>query len=207
MTLSPLSLDIDALAIGSPPVIAMDLIKAHCGIDGGAFDDQLALYLAAAIEWAEGAMRRTIYARPHRWVLRDFPRARDPSILLPRGRTASVASIAYVQDGQTVTLTGPSSSPAGTDWREDLGSPSGGLLLPPRGEAWPGVDRDSPAPVKITFTAGWESDDVPPDIVHAILFAVADAVDIRGTGDLNAHGGGLDARLALLSSWDIVRWY
>lgn len=208
MTLCPLQLEVSAFEWDSPYDIDVDLVKLHCAIDDDRFDAILPTWIRAAVEWAEGAMHRTVFSRSHTWVLKDFPRDGLEGIRLPRGKTRSVESVSYVSGGQTYTLTGPSSgSPAGTGYQESLIGDDGGWIIPPRGTSWPSVDCDAPAPVTISFTAGWIASEVPSDIIHAIMFAVADCVDVRGTPDLNAHGGSLDAREALVSPYRLVRWY
>lgn len=207
MTLHPLRLEVAPLA-SSPLPVDLDLIKTHCAIDGSNFDALLTTYLFAAIAWAEGATHRTIFARSHRWVLRDFPRWPYPhSIRLPRGKTLSVEGIDYVQNGQTLTLTGPSSgSPAGTDYREDLSGDDGGVIAPMSGGLWPSVDCDAPAPVVIRFTAGWQAGQVPSDIFHALLFAVSDAFEMRGEADMTM-GRDFQTRETLISSYRLARFY
>ena len=184
MMLCPIRLQVNALTM-SPLPIDLALIKTHCKIDGTDLDDNIEVYLKAAIEWAEGEMHRSIFSRSHTWVLRDFPIDGRMEIRLPRGKTQSIESIVYQSNGSPVTLTGPSSgSPAGTSWQEDLRGDDGAILLPPRGSNWPSVDYDAPAPVAINFTAGWLAAEVPAEIIHAILFSISDAIDISGTADL-----------------------
>jgi uncharacterized phiE125 gp8 family phage protein len=169
----PLRLDVAALD-SSPLPIDLDLVREHCAIDGNEFDTLLATYLLAAIRWAENTTHRTLFQRPHRWVLREFPADR---IRLPRGRTARVESIAYVAGGQVVTLTDG-------DWQEDLASDSGGELM----AIWPAADLDAVTPVAITFTAGYPAGELPADILHALMFAVSDMFDTRGSADLTSGG-------------------
>jgi hypothetical protein len=209
--LSPLRLDVDPLP-ASPLPVDLDLIKSHAAIDGTDFDTLLPVYLFAAIDWAENAMHRTIFARSHRWMLRDFPRgaATIPSlqgIRLPRGKTQSVEQIEYVSGNQTFSLTGPSSgSPAGTDYREGLRGDDGGVVTPVSGGNWPSVDCDAPAPVTIHFTAGWQTSEVPAAIIHALLFAVADAFEMRSEADMSG-GSRFQAREALISAYRLMRFY
>jgi uncharacterized phiE125 gp8 family phage protein len=205
--LDPLRLDVSALD-ASPLPLDLSLVKEHLAVDGIDNDALIETLVLAAIRWAEGSMRRTIYARSHVWVLRDFPRGGCQEIRLPRGKTVSVESVAYSSGGQTFTLTGPSSgSPAGTGFQEDLRGDDGGVLMPQRGGDWPSVDYDVPAPVVITFTAGYEAGDVPADIMHALLFAVSDAFDTRGTADLATFGRNFDTREILISPYRLHRWY
>lgn len=211
MTLNPLRLDVDPLP-ASPLPVDLDLIKTHAAIDGTDFDALLPVYLFAAIDWAENAMHRSIFARPHRWILRDFPRGQSgistlQGIRLPRGKTQSVEKIDYVSGDQTFTLTGPSSAgSAGTDYREGLRGDDGGVVTPVSGGCWPSVDSQAPAPVTIHFTAGWLASEVPSAIIHAILFAVADAFEMRSKADLT-DGFRIDAREALISAYRLVRFY
>lgn len=211
--LSPLRLDVDQLVIGSPWPISEALVKQHSRIDSADSDTVLELYLKAAIQWAENETHRTIFARENRWVLRDFPRDRGQAIRLPRGKTQSVASIEYSVNGSLQTLRGPSSgSPAGTDYLEDLRGEDGGTLMPPRGGCWPSADCDVPAPVTVTFQAGWAAADVPAEIVHAILFAVEDSYELRGMCDVDANvigvtGQSLPVRTLLISGYRLSRWY
>jgi len=205
--LNPLRLDVAALDT-SPFPLDMALIRLHCGIDGTDFDTLLELYARGAISWAEGTMHRTVYVRSHTWVLRDFPRDACQEIRLPRGKTVSVESIAYVTGGQTLTLTGPSSgSPGGTGFQEDLGAEDGGLLKPNISQTWPTVDYDAVRPVTISFTAGYTAEEVPADITHAMLFAISDMYDTRGSADLTIFGKNLTTRESLISPYKLHRWY
>lgn len=208
MTLSPLRLEVSALET-SPFPLDLALVKQHVAVDGTDTDELLELYARAAILWAEGAMHRTIYRRPHRWVLADFPRDRCQEIRLPRGRTASVESIVYdAGAGSFVTLTGPSSgSPAGTAYQEDLQDEDGGVIRPLTGASWPSVELYGVKPVVINFTAGYTAGAVPADIIHAMLFAISDAFDTRGSADLTVFGKNFETRNLLLSGYNLTRFY
>lgn len=208
--LSPLRLDIDPLPEASPWLIDENLVKKHCRITEPDEDDNLQIYISAAILWAENTTHRTIIRRQHRWTLRDFPGA-DGFILLPRGKTASVDGIEYTSGGTVYDLTGPSAgSPSGADYQEDLASDAGAVLMPLRGSSWPSVDTDVPAPVVVSFTAGWAAADIPSSLLHAILFATSDAYDMRNSGDYSELGGAgksLQLREALVSPYRLIRWY
>jgi uncharacterized phiE125 gp8 family phage protein len=207
MTLCPLRLDISALD-ASPLPLDLALVKEHLAVDDDDSDTLIETLTVAAILWAEGATRRTIYAREHVWTLQDFPRDVRREIRLPRGKTQSVASIAYVAGGAVTTLTGPSSgSPAGTGWQEALGGDDGGVLMPVQGASWPSVDADAVAPVTITFTAGWLAGEVPQDLLHGLLFSVSDGFELRGSGDLAVGGSHFALRELLVSPYRLKRWY
>lgn len=192
----------------SPLPIGLDLNKLQARVDGSDEDDLLAVYIPSAILAAENFMHRTICARPHKWVLRDFPRTARQEIWLPRGKTQSVESIVYKRGGATVTLTGPSSgSPPGSDWQEDLRGNDGASIMPLRGRTWPSVDDDVPDPVVINFTAGWTESEIPEAIRHAILFAVADAFGVRNQEDYRQDLPRVFARERMLSDWAMARIY
>ncbi len=218
MKLKPLRLHIARIDQLSPiPAMPVDIerVKAHCRIDAGndALDDLAEFYLRAAVEWAEGAMDRTIVARPHRWVLREFPADEYQDILLPRGRTKSVESVQYSVGGSLTTLYGPSSATPGTSYQEDLQSLDGATLMPSRGASWPTVDADVPAPAIINFTAGYDFGAVPEDIMHALMFAVSDCFELPGSSDipqavsLSSAGSHLEIREMLVSGYRLHRIY
>ena len=207
MTLCPILLDVSALE-ASPLPLSLTLAKQHLAEDSTDNDELIETYILSAIKWAEGAMRRTIYARSHSWTLKDFPHDRDQTIRLPRGKTQSVESIVYASGGSTVTLTGPSSgSPAGTGYQEDLRGDDGGILLPPLGQSWPSADINAIAPVTINFTAGYLAAEVPNDIIHGLLFAVSDAFELRGSGDFTVFGRNFETRNILISPYRLHRFY
>lgn len=210
--LRPLRLEIDSLEVGSPEIIDSALIRKHVRVDFPDDDDLLQKYLLAAVNWCENATHRTIFRRAHRWILAGFECEMPYGMRIPRGKTVSIASIAYSASGSVTTLTGPTSSPVGTGYQEDLRGDDGGLVMPARGSSWPPTDTDVPAPVVVTFTAGWLAADIPADLLHAILFGIADAYDLRGTSDFNpaALGGAgprLAVREALVSGYRLARFY
>lgn len=200
--MTPLSLDWDA---DDEFPISLSKVKAQLRIPHDEFDDLITdVHLPGAVNWAEGIMRRSILSKVHRWVIDEFP---NGPIRLPRGKTISISSVAYVSGGSTTTLRGPTSgSPIGTQYQEALRGNDGGILMPLRNGAWPAVDYDVPAPITITFTAGWATASVPGDIKAAITQYVSDALDITGAGDLGANTN-LCAKEILLSSWTLTRWY
>lgn len=207
-------MSVDAISLSFDPLDGTEilddvLVKTHLAVDGSALDPVLALYQQVAIQWAEDFMQRAILVRPHVWTLRSLQCGRNQRVHLPRGRCTAVTSIVYTAGGTEYTLTGPSSTPPGTDYQEDLASDSGGTLMPARGRWWPFVDGTVPAPVRINFLAGYEPEDVPANIKHALLFAMSDMLELRGSADLAtlqtvaASGRTLQAREELLDQWRI----
>ena len=154
-------------------------------------------------------MHRTIFARVASvGYCAIFHVRRRQEIRLPRGKTQSIEGIDYVVSGQPLMLRGPSSgSPVGPDYREDLGGDDGGVLL------CHAVQRM--AHVSISMRRHLSSFDsrpagsparCRPDIIHALLFAVSDAFENRGTADMS-QGRNFEVRETLISSYRLVRWY
>ena len=210
--IAPLVLDIDPL----PAILPFDpaLIRLHCHLSeeqvGGPYDAMLLdTYLRSAILWAEGEMHRTIVSRAHRWTLEQFPCNYEDwyKIHLPRGKTQSISSVVYSLNHSPVTLLGPSASPPGADFQQNLTSDDGGYIMPPIASIWPVADLDVTAPVVINFTAGYSTyATVPADIALALFFYVSDAVELRGTADIN-RGSFQDIRTNKISSYVLNRWY
>lgn len=206
--LCPIRLDVDPLE-ASPPAISLTLLKTHLAIDFADLDDLIELNLASAIAAFEAATHRTVLRRAHRWVLRDFPQTPYQEIRLPRGKTQAVNSVAVIVGGATTTLTGPSSgSPAGTGYQEDLRGEDGGTIMPSAGQSWPSPDLDHPAPVTITFEAGWDAAAIPYDILRAILFSVRTGIDDdRGATQPQNFAANRDAWEAMVSPYRLSRWF
>lgn len=202
--LCPVSLSVDTLA-ASPLPISISLLREHAATDGTDSDVLLTQNLLAAIAWAEGAMRRTVFSRRHVWTLKYFPV--NQVIHLPRGKTQSITSISYTLGGSVQTLLGPSSSPAGTSYQELLSGDQGAIIRPVQGGSWPSVDIEAVAPVQIEFVAGWLDAEIPKNVIQAILYAAEDYFDIRGSVDLAQAGANLTARQLLVSPYRIHRWY
>lgn len=169
---------------GASNAIALDLatVKADLRISGSQLDSVMsAQYIPAAIAWAEAATRRSLVSRTMTAILSDFPDAAyDYELKLPGGKVTSVASIAYVANSATVTLTGPDASPAGSDFQQSLGDAIA-RLLPAQGATWPAVDSDAIEPVTIVYTAGWATPAaVPADIKRAMTAYVYSAMELDG---------------------------
>jgi hypothetical protein len=213
MTLSPKHPAIVAPLDTSPFPLSLSLVKAHLREDSSDFDTIIESYMRAAIAWAENITHRTIYDRAVSWVLNDFPRdVSSGEIWLPQGLCGEVTSIQYRDNaGILQTLRGPSSpvSPAGDDWQEAILADTGAYLYPAvdDGGNWPAVDTRYAMPVVINYRAGWQASSVPDDVVHALLFAVADLYDTSSSADLTVFGKNLQTRTSLISPYIINRWY
>jgi uncharacterized phiE125 gp8 family phage protein len=205
MKLSPLRLDIDP-APTSPLPLDLTLVKSHCAVDFNDVDDLLTTYIMAAVAAFENSTHRSIVQREYRWVLAGFPIYPHERIRLPRGKTVSVTQIDHISDGSTVTLTGPTSTPAGDEYQEDLRGDDGGVLLPPQGQQWPTADCDVPDPVTITFQAGYDAATLPSDILNALLFHIRNSLDDQRT-DPQKTQANLAAFETLVSGYRLSRVY
>lgn len=176
------------------------MLRSHCA---ALSDDDalLEMFQRATVDWIEGEIHRTIVARTHQWILKDFPRCGDYAIHLPRGKTQSVESVQYSSNGIVTTLTGPSSTPPGTDYQENLIGDDGGMIMPLRGSSWPSVDWDVPAPVTINFTAGYREGAVPDQLQQAIMFTVSEMFEHRGSSDILTKAGGTNPSVFAVRSW------
>jgi hypothetical protein len=211
LTLNPLRISTTQFSSLSPlpTIVSMDQILAHCRVDADLTELSgliQSVYYPAAVEWAEGATHRNIVTRSVQWVLECFPCYPTTQIWLPLGKTQSVESIQYTLAGELKTLSGPSSGTPGTNYREDLAYDTGGILWPPYNGVWPSTDYNTPVPVQVNFTAGWNANEIPREIVNAILLGTKDALDNPGS-DLNTVGKMLDTRFSLISRYILNREY
>jgi len=196
-----ITIDIDA-----PTTLPLDLdtVKNDLRISGNDLDTEIICqYIPDAVSWAEGCMRRSIISREHRWLLTDFPRTITQEIVLPRGKTQSITSIAYTSNGAVTTLTGATTSPQGTGYQEDLRGHAG-RIMPNRNASWPSVDVDVPAPVVITFNAGWLTAAlVPADIKRALTARIYEAMELNGLLMIR-QGFDFEFTNKLISAWRVA---
>lgn len=202
------SLTVDRLELGSPPVMDLALVKQYLRVSFSDTDAILELMMLQAIEAFENATHRTVFSRPHAWVLADFPRGADTRIRLPRGVTRSVQSIEVATSTGFSSLFGPTSavSPVGDDFTEDLTPEEGGIIAPVSG--WPTVNTDAPAPVTINFTAGWLPEELPRDVLLALMYGVQVAYDdMRGGAPASGVRDAQTVLETLRSPYRLTRWY
>ncbi len=155
--------------------------RDHLRITWDHEDAALAQLILSARVWAEDFTHRAFMNQTFVMTLDAFAE----TILLPKGKCQSISSISYIDsDGNTQNLTGPTSSPAGTDWLEDLSHDEHGRITPPYNNTWPSA-RSQVAAVSVTFIAGYgdDADDVPAPLKSAILFRVADLYETRSEMD------------------------
>ena len=170
--------------VGDAVGLALDLdtVKADLRITGTELDSVLTdQYIPAADAWAQNSTKRAIRQQTVKQTMQRFPDYwLNYTIFLRAGVVSAVAGIDYVANGVTETLTGPSTSPAGTDYQEDLTSPIA-RLMPARGTSWPTVDTDAISPIVVTYTAGYGNPaQVPADLRRAMVAHVYGAMELDG---------------------------
>lgn len=147
--------------------------KAHLGVLSSDQDTQIGQMRDAAVAAVEQECDiRLDTTEGIVAVFEGFPEQIDPGI----GPVASraVTAISYVgSDGSAVNLTS-------SDWRMD----AYGRAIPAIGTSWP----TSYGPVSVTFSAGYDDDNRPALLVHAVKLALghfminreADIADMPG---------------------------
>lgn len=141
--------------------------------------------ITAARSWAETFTRRAIVGQDWRLTLPSFPGALANQVIeLPLGRCLAVTNISYRStDGTWITMLGPSSTPAGDEFDEDLDGVEGGEVYPFAGESWPATLDDRNC-VKILGRFGFgDPENVPGDVKQAILMRMTDMFEGRGPDD------------------------
>jgi hypothetical protein len=76
--------------------------------------------------------------------------------------------------------------------------------MPLRGASWPSVDADVPAPIVITYVAGWTATQVPADVKRGLVARIYDSVEIPGADAFNATARDVEFADKLISGYRIV---
>lgn len=180
----------------SPLVLPVSLAdaKTYLRIDHSDEDSLITSLIIAAADWLEAYTHRGLLTQQWQmdlyrfpWFETNNPRAR---IYLPFGKCQSVDYVAYTDTaGATQTLAGPTQSPVGTGYQENLTGDSGGYIEPAYGDDWPDVREDTPGGVVIKFTVGYGATgaSVPPALLQALKFRLADFYESRGQQDLRGQ--------------------
>jgi uncharacterized phiE125 gp8 family phage protein len=122
-------------------------------------DEQIPLYIAAAVAFIEGPNGIGVALRPQTWRLSldHFP----CEIIVPLGQVTEIVSIGYINDaGAAATV---------QSWRADLDTQPL-RIWPARDTAWPAI-RCEPGAVKVTFKCGYVTP--PADLKAAVLLLAA----------------------------------
>jgi len=140
--------------------------KQHLRIDTGFTDDDdyISTLIMVAREWVEDFTNRSIGSCNWELVLDQFPANRN-YIELSRAPLTAVSYIKYTNAAGTQVTMDPAS------YLVDLDRNPGALFLPYYG-IWPVLVPQPGAAVRIGFTAGHTSADVPARILQAMLLLV-----------------------------------
>lgn len=206
------ALQIIVAAVEEPVTVAE--AKAHLRVSYSAEDGHIQSLIRAATDWAQTFTRRILVDTQVGVRIDRFPDSgesaelrgdlsgqwftikpnsgrtksahkRDKSILLPGGFVSAVNEIAYADElGAPQTIDGPTSSPVGTDYDEDLTDDEWAFIYPDSTTGWPSVDSSMVNAVLVDYQVGWPSPvNVPESIKAAIKFKVADLFGIRDSND------------------------
>jgi uncharacterized phiE125 gp8 family phage protein len=166
-----------ALKLITPPAtfpVTLAEAKAHCNVNVADYDALLNRYLGSATKSAEMWLGRALVDQTLELTLDTFP---PNEMRLPFPPLIEVLSITYDDaDGDEIVL-------AASEYTVDDKSEHAWIL--PNG-AWPATFSGINA-VRVRYRAGYLDQasppvqNVPDDIRHAVLLAVGDAFDHRGT--------------------------
>ena len=148
--------------------------QVRVDINDTAYDTDLAAFIAAARNAAEGYLNRQLITGTYTMTFEDFPSLRGP-VSIPRPPVQSITSIAYI-DGA-----GASQTLASSSYKLVIGS-AGGYVIPDYQLEWPDIyNHELAENVTVTFVAGYGDDpsDVPETIRQAIRLLVADLFENR----------------------------
>ena len=185
--------------------VTLAIAKGHLRVRHDSEDDLILLYMTSARQWVEQRTKRALISQTWDHVLPDFPRSRPYEIDLPLGRCSSILQITYFDTtGTQQTLTGPSVSPAGTDFQQDLSSDAGGIVSPPVNEVWPDIQSGRLAPVTVRLVAGYglTPDTVEEALRTGLLYRLTDLYEYRGAID----GSGTESAKREVDQYRLLRW-
>lgn len=135
--------------------------KSHLRVDTADQDALITVYLAAAKTAVERATGKLLTPRSVKQTVAGFPGA-DTPIRLWYGPVSGAVSIAYDDSaGAAQTL---------ASYR--LVEGSNAQLLPAFGKTWPAV-AEGPGTVRLTYTAGYVSAELPAELDQAVLLLTA----------------------------------
>lgn len=148
------------------PAISPELLRRQCRVDGASLDDELLMFLDAAVAYAENYQWSQLLTSTWKLRLDRFPCGDSSAILLHPNPVATVTSVQYVDTGGTTqTLT------VDTDYTVDL-KHRPARIVPAYTTSWP-VSRGHINDVIVTFTAGYGAEkDIPPQTKQALLLMV-----------------------------------
>ena len=135
--------------------------KAHLRVEHTDEDTLIGAYLSAAQGAVESATGKLLTSQTVEQLLAAFPGSDGP-IRLWKGPVTAIVSIAY-DDGN-----GDEQPLADFRLVEGINA----KLLPAYGDSWPAA-YGAAGSVRVSYTAGYAADEVPPELDQAVLMLVA----------------------------------
>lgn len=158
-------------------MIDLATAKAHLRVSAAAEDALITLYLSSAKAAIESATAKLLTAQTVIQKAEGFP-CGDRAIRLFKGPVSAIVSVKYDDvNGVEQTL---------TDFRLIEGVNA--KLLPAYASSWP-VAKAAEGSVRITYTAGYATNGVPPEIDQAVLYLVAHFYSNREAVAVSSGGG------------------
>lgn len=147
-------------------LLSLATAKQHLRIDTGFTDEDgyISTLITVAREWAEDFTKRSIGSCNWELVIDQFPANRN-YIELPMAPLTAVTSIVYYNAGGVQATFDP------TGYLVDVDRSPGAVYLPYYG-IWPVLVPQPGAAVRIAFTAGHTSANIPARILQAMLLLV-----------------------------------
>lgn len=177
-----------------PPVPLSEMLK-HLRLEHHDEDTEIEGFLASARGFIESNSGRILFTSTYRQTMDRFP-CHNQAIEILRAPVQSISSITYVDaDGATQTLTA-------SDYRVDLDGPLC-RITPTYGESWP-TTQIVTAAVKVTFVAGWATQDsIPADLKLAVKSMAAMLYKFRGDESKAAEGLPYAAKI-IVDNWRLA---
>lgn len=173
--------------------------KSHCRVDGEADDAYLATLIAAAREWVEDYIDRSLVKTQWQMRLDQFP----VEIELPRPPMIAPAAGTPVSLIYTVNQTGQTATLSTASYRVDSDS-TPGVLRNLYGGTWPS-NLDDPGSITVTWWAGYGESGtaVPTRAKHAMLMLIGTWYERRAAAD---SVSAVEVPFGVKSLLDSVSW-
>lgn len=188
---------VTALTLVTPPAaepITLAQAKNHLKVDIADDDVLITTLITAAREACEAFIHGSIITQTWRVSYDGFPSTSTDSIAIPIEPLQSVSSFQWIDQNHTVTsmtVATPGPGPfLSTDYLLDSDHEPA-RLVPPPGNAWPGVSLWPVSPVQVTVVAGFGVDGTkcPQSYINGMLMCIAHWYENRPTVETSGAVG------------------
>jgi len=167
------------LRVTTPPAaepFTLDFVKNYLKVDASYDDDLIEHLIRSARSRAEGLLNMGLLPQAIEEQFERFPpyHPNNPqrAVVLKKGPIIGINSISYTDADEAQQTMAAS----GYDYRASTSSLP---ILSPLGEGWPDTDSRANA-VMVNYQVGFaDADSIPPDILDAMLYMIADRYDNR----------------------------